>query len=79
VIAAVEFAAIGFAAAVTGVALSFAGAAVLSELVFDSPWVFSPVVPALIVSVTTLLCCTMGLLASRETLVARPATLLNAD
>jgi putative ABC transport system permease protein len=78
-IAAIEFAALGFTASLTGVGLSFAGAAVLSEIVFESPWVFAPLVPALIVLLTTLLCCAMGLLASRKTLSTRPAALLNAD
>lgn len=78
-IAALEFAALGLSASVLGVSLGFAGAAVLSAKVFDSPWVFSPAVPALIVLTTTLLCCAMGLLASRRTLAARPASLLNAD
>lgn len=87
VIAAMEFAVIGFSASVLGVGLSFAGAAVLSVTVFDSPWVFAPAVPALIVLATTLLCCAMGhsqpqndhgapsrLVKRRLTLIAKSAT-----
>ena len=78
-IAAMEFAVIGFSASMLGAGLSFAGAAVISVTIFDSPWMFAPVVPALIVLGTTLLCCAMGLIASHKAILARPATLLSAD
>ena len=77
--AALEFAALGLAASAAGTGLSFAGAALLSRLVFDSEWVFAPGLPLLIVFVTTALCCAMGLLAGRRALAAKPASLLNAD
>ena len=52
---------------------------VLSDVVFESPFVFSWIVPLEIIGATTLLCCVMGLLASRATIRARPVVLLKGS
>ncbi|MGD9643133.1 MAG: ABC transporter permease [Elusimicrobiales bacterium] len=79
VMAALEFALLGLAAAAAGAGLSFAGSALLAHFVFDTALVFSPWPPLLITLAAGLLCGAMGLLAGRRALAARPVSLLKAD